>query len=134
MMFVDANAFIARAFRKDGDFATACTGFQRLARDGTPLLTTGLVIAEVLNYTRKRSPVFFTVQVADGIFQFPRLTIHRPELDDESAAMRLMQEYADQDFSFTDCVSFAVMRKLGLKKAFTFDRDFSVAGFEIWPS
>lgn len=34
------------------------------------------------------------------------------------------------DFSFTDCVSFALMERLGFKRVATFDRHFSKAGFK----
>lgn len=61
------------------------------------------------------------------------LTILRPDVSDESAALDLFRKFADQKVSFTDCVSFALMRRHRLKKAFTFDRHFAGAGFEVWP-
>jgi predicted nucleic acid-binding protein len=45
----------------------------------------------------------------------------------------LFEQFADQPFSFTDCLSFAVMKHSGLSRAFTFDNHFRVAGFEVWP-
>ena len=35
------------------------------------------------------------------------------------------------DLSFTDCVSFAVMKRLGIGRAAAFDRHFSRAGFKM---
>jgi predicted nucleic acid-binding protein len=35
--------------------------------------------------------------------------------------------------SFTDCLAFALMRRDGIRKAFSFDRHFVAAGFELWP-
>ena len=45
------------------------------------------------------------------------------------AALVLLERFDDQDFSFTDATSFAVMRRLGIAVAFTFDDDFMRAGF-----
>ena len=42
-----------------------------------------------------------------------------------------MRKYADQQISFTDCVSFAMMRRLGIGAAFAFDRHFRDAGFQM---
>jgi len=35
--------------------------------------------------------------------------------------------------SFTDCVSFSLMRRYKLSRVFTFDRHFAAAGFTVWP-
>jgi uncharacterized protein len=42
-----------------------------------------------------------------------------------------MRKYADQGVSFTDCVSFAIMRRHKIRTAFTFDRHFKLAGFNV---
>jgi predicted nucleic acid-binding protein len=45
------------------------------------------------------------------------------------AAARFFQRHADKEWSFTDCVSFTVMRELRIRDAFTTDRHFTQAGF-----
>ena len=42
-----------------------------------------------------------------------------------------MPKYADQRVTFTDCVSFAIMRRRRIRTAFTFDRHFEARGFEV---
>jgi predicted nucleic acid-binding protein len=42
----------------------------------------------------------------------------------------LFQRRYDKDWSLTDCISFVVMQKRGITKAFTTDHHFEQAGFE----
>jgi uncharacterized protein len=41
----------------------------------------------------------------------------------------LFRKHADKVWSFTDCVSFALMHELRLRDAFTTDHHFKQAGF-----
>jgi predicted nucleic acid-binding protein len=54
------------------------------------------------------------------------------EQTDELEALTAFERYAGQEVSFTDCVSFVLMRKHGSRKAFSYDRHFALAGFEFW--
>jgi predicted nucleic acid-binding protein len=53
----------------------------------------------------------------------------RPSDLDEQAALDLVFRYTDKSSSLTDAISFAVMERLGVSVAFTFDRDFERYGF-----
>ncbi|HHY37789.1 MAG TPA: hypothetical protein GX507_02560 [Clostridia bacterium] len=55
-----------------------------------------------------------------------------PALADK--AWQYLEKYADHNFSFTDCTSFAVCETLRLKEAFCFDLHFSVAGLSVVPA
>jgi hypothetical protein len=55
-----------------------------------------------------------------------RIFVHQ---ETEARACRLLRQHADQDFSFVDATSFAVMRAERIRHAFAFDRHFSTAGF-----
>jgi predicted nucleic acid-binding protein len=57
----------------------------------------------------------------------------RPEADIEMDAIRWLERFDDQALSFTDCLSFAVMRNAGITRAFTFDGHFRIVGFTTWP-
>jgi predicted nucleic acid-binding protein len=43
-----------------------------------------------------------------------------------------MERYADQQVSYTDCISFRLMRDHRIDTVFTFDRHFELAGFRRW--
>ena len=45
-----------------------------------------------------------------------------------------MLKYKDQDFSYADAVSFAVMRERDIDRVFAFDHRFLIAGFTLIPT
>ena len=53
--------------------------------------------------------------------------------DDETEARRILEKYRDQALSFHDSLCAAVMKRQGIYKVFTFDKDFWVLGFEVVP-
>jgi len=61
------------------------------------------------------------------------MEILRPTEDDEMKALAYFEKFADQGVGFTDCISFALMRRHRIKRVFTFDRHFALAGFEAVP-
>ena len=53
--------------------------------------------------------------------------------EDENAAWELFCKRPDHTYSFTDCTSFVIMRRLGIKTAAALDDDFASEGFESLP-
>jgi predicted nucleic acid-binding protein len=55
------------------------------------------------------------------------------EIDKEiyKEAWQVYSTYLDKDWSLTDCMSFVVMREKGITEAFTTDKHFEQAGFNI---
>ena len=50
------------------------------------------------------------------------------------AAWKRFKELRLPMVSFTDCTSFEVMDKYGIREAFTFDADFAKAGYRVLPN
>lgn len=53
--------------------------------------------------------------------------------EDERTAWSIFQDRPDQEYSFTDCTSFASMRRLKLTTAIALDSDFRKEGFTCLP-
>lgn len=53
--------------------------------------------------------------------------------EDHRGAVQALLAAGRRELSLVDCTSFLVMRRLGLKSAFTFDDDFVDQGFEVLP-
>ncbi len=50
---------------------------------------------------------------------------------DEQQAQAIILRYDDKNFSYTDATSFAVMERLRIGPAFTFDHNFAQYGIEM---
>ena len=134
MIFVDTGAFLARYLAGDQYHDAAVRAWKRLERSSGVLFTSSFVVDETLTLLARRATYAFAAARADALYGSRILSILRPDAADEATAVELFRKFADQRVSFTDCVSFALMRRHRLKKAFTFDRHFADAGFEIWPA
>jgi len=134
VVYLDTGPLLARHLARDQYHQQATAGWQRLASSRTQLFSSNFVIDEMVTLLSLRADCAFAVQRARNLFVSPRLTILRPDEPDEVEALALMEKYADQKVSFTDCISFVLMRKRRIRRVFTFDRHFQLAGFEIWDS
>jgi predicted nucleic acid-binding protein len=94
---------------------------------------TDYVIAETLTLMLARLGHRKTVTFGEWLLNAPQVQQVRPDVDLWNEAWHLFKEYDDKDFSFTDCTSFAVMRREHLADAFTFDHHFTQMGFRLWP-
>lgn len=130
-MFVDAGPFIGLYVERDQYHDRAVAAWALRQANTSDLVTTNFVLAETLNLIGKSRPAVATADAGLAIYR--RITIVPVEESDVIGALHWMRQYADQRFSFVDCTSFVLMRRLGLKRAFTFDHHFAVAGFHVWP-
>jgi uncharacterized protein len=64
------------------------------------------------------------VEMAELIMHNPLITLHRVGVDDEDSALKILKDFTDKDFSYTDATSFAFMKRLGIETAFAFDDHF----------
>ena len=96
-------------------------------------VTSNFVLNETITLLGRWVGYDFAAARARALLTSGSLEILRPGPDDEFAAVELFEKYSDQKASFTDCISFALMRKGGIDRAFSFDRHFRAAGFKPWP-
>ena len=133
MIFIDTGAFVARHLLRDQHHATAVAGWEQLTRRGWRCLTTSFVLDETITLLARRAGGSFAAERARAMLGSERLTVVRPSADVELAALDLLEKFHDKDFSFTDCVSFVMMRKLGIEQVAAFDDDFRREGFTSLP-
>ncbi len=129
-VFVDSSAFFAVASARDADHARARRVHARIVAEGWRLVTTTYVVAELhalaLGRLDPRSALALIERVEQG-----NVVVVRVSEDDWRQAWDILRRYDDKDFSFTDALSFAVMERLGIREAFSFDRHFLQYGFHL---
>ncbi len=133
MIFVDTGPFLARHVAQDQFHAKAIRAWKAAARSEAALFTSSFVLDETFTLLGRRTSYAFAADRAEAMLASRVLTVLRPDARDEAAALALFRKLADQEVSFTDCISFALMRRHRIPRAFTFDRHFEAAGFTVWP-
>jgi predicted nucleic acid-binding protein len=131
-LFVDSSAWIALRSRRDQHHAEADRLFRDALARRIPLLTTSLVIAETHRLTLFRAGVQPARRFLELLDESPSVTIHFPAADHHTAARGWLERLGPRPVTYTDAVSFAVMRATGCDHVLAFDQDFVAAGFTLW--
>jgi len=131
-LFVDTGAFLAKEIAADQHHRRATDLWDTLKDQGTQLFSSQHVLDETATLLARRTTYAWAADWGRDVLAagFRWLTADENDL---SAAFVQMRKYADQGVSFTDCVSFVLMRKERLRYVFGFDRHFEAAGFQVWP-
>lgn len=129
-ILVDTGAFAALAVRDDTHHQRAMLAVQHLATRRSRLITTNFVVAETHALVLARAGRDLARRVLSHIEQAVEEIVRVGEAD-EQRARTIIDLYDDKDFTLTDATSFAVMERLGIVDAFTFDRHFLQFGFLV---
>ena len=133
MIFIDTGAFLARYLLKDQHHRRAVAIWEKLGSNRENCVTSNFVLDETFTLLGRRAEYGFAVQRAKNIYASQALTICRPDREDEIRALQFFSKYADQQVSFTDCISFVLMKRRKINRVFSFDRHFELAGFHLIP-
>ena len=133
MIFVDTGAFLARYLTRDQHHAAARAAWDELAAGSSRMHSSNFVLDETFTLLGRWAGHDFAADRAEALLTSTTLLILRPDGDDELDALDLFRKLGDQRVSFTDCISFVLMRRHAIGRAFGFDRHFAHAGFELWP-
>lgn len=132
-VFLDTSFILALEDADDQYHKEAIAFWRAFQKRPQPLVTTSYVFDETITLVRKRLDYDQARSVAKRLRFSPSVTLVHIREEDFEAGWEWFERYHDKRFSFTDCVSFAVMKRFKLKAALTFDKHFSQAGFERKP-
>jgi len=121
-LFIDTGGFYSLVSSESESHKLAGEIMQAAAQQKRRAVTTDYIIDETATLLRARG---LSILLAE----FFRLTVEWTDPDRFSAARKFMLKHLDQQFSFTDCVSFVVMKELRLTDALATDNHFRIAGF-----
>lgn len=123
-LFVDTSVFFAAADEADSNHVQAA----RIVMAGEALVTSDHVVVESWLIMRSR----LGRPAADRFLSEVRRGAARMEMivpGDFDVASAIADQFPDQDFSIVDRTSFAVMQRLGILRAASFDDDFAIFRF-----
>ena len=132
-LFVDTSAWYALAVRRDPDHRALSAALQQQIQRGTAIVTTNLVVAETHALLMRRTSRDTALAFVRHVDRMPNVVVRSTRALEARAVVDWLERYADQEFSFTDAVSFAVMAERAITDALTLDRHFATAGFRMRP-
>jgi len=128
-IFVDTSAWIALVDKDDSHHKEAASSYPSLLKNHRNLITSNFVIAETYIIILNELGHKLAIDFLEKIKASPRILKIYSNEDIEAEAEPILVKYSDQDFSYTDAVSFVIMKRQKIRKAFSFDKHFVIAGF-----
>ncbi|MCL5075747.1 MAG: PIN domain-containing protein [Chloroflexi bacterium] len=129
-VFIDTSAYFALADDDDTNYHRAQAILTQLANQCSPLFTTTFVVAKTHTLLLARLNQHIATKFLKEIENSSTTVVH-PTLLDLKQARATVYKYADKNFSFTDAISFAVMERMNISYALSFDRHFAQYGFHL---
>ncbi len=129
-IWIDTSFLYALFARADINHTNAESIWKQILSKGITGVISNLILAELGTLLAYR---FGHSTAASRIGMVLDSTIIRRvyvDSDIESGALAWWRTFGDQSFSFPDCVSFEIMRRTGMRRALSYDKDFGIAGFE----
>lgn len=131
---LDSSALIAILDPRERSHTEVRECLELLGRRRDALYVSTFVIAETHRrllykpHVGRGKALEFLKDIFDGSYN-----IVRPTSEDEKRAFTLLERFSDQDVTFTDASSMAIMLRMGLRKVLTLDWHFTLLGFQTVP-
>ena len=133
MIFVDTGAWVAIADKNDQYSKEASHQYRSLILKKERLITSNLVLVETYNLLSQTLGASATIKFGNILPSTNLIRIETITEIDWDRGWKILEKYDDKKFSFTDCTSFALMERLKIKTAFSFDVHFIQYGFTKIP-
>ena len=124
---MDTSYYVARIMPRDQWHKAAV----RAVRSGMNFFTSSLVVNESISLLQARGHVSAALDFLGRIRHSEGIQIVYADPALQSEAWDVFGEWAGSGANAVDCVSFAIMKRMGIRKAFTFDHHFRAPGFDI---
>ena len=131
-VFVDTSAYYALVDDRDPNHARARTTLASLLSDDVQLLTHEYVVVETTALVQRRLGLEVLRRFVDDLLPIVEVAWVDESLHGE--AREALLAAGRRNVSLVDWTSFLVMRRHGVRRAFTFDPDFGAEGFETLPA
>ena len=130
-VFVDSGAWIALAAARDPLHGRAREQWDRLQSAGAKLHTSVPVVIETFTFLDRNANRDVALAWKQSLYKLGTVKILPCELHDLEQSWEYFRRADLHKLSAVDATSFAIMRRLRIRLAYTFDHHFVVVGFRI---
>ncbi len=128
-IFIDSSGFYAMLASDDDGHAAAAKIVAAAQKRKRGFVTTDYVLDETATLLKARRKPHLAVQLFDRLDRSQACRIEWTDSERFHEVRSYFVKHADQEWSFTDCLSFRVMAQFRLREALTKDSHFEHAGF-----
>jgi uncharacterized protein len=126
MIFVDTSVWYAAHVVEDGNHSRSRALF---LNSSSEFVTTDYIVDELLTLLIARNQRDVAVRIGSSFWSERFCKLIWVTEEDVHAGWNVFLSFTDKTWSFTDCVSYAVMKRLGIQEAIALDDDFRQFGF-----
>jgi uncharacterized protein len=130
-VFVDSGAWIALAAARDPLHGRAREQWDRLQSAGAKLHTSVPVVIETFTFLDRNANRDVALAWKQSLYKLGTVEILPCELHDLEQSWEYFRRADLHKLSAVDATNFAIMRRLRIRLAYTFDHHFVVVGFRI---
>jgi len=130
-VFVDSGAWIALAASRDPLHGRAREQWDELRSAGTKLHTSVPVVIETFTFLDRNANRDVALAWKQSLYRQGSVKILACELRDLDQSWDYFKRSDLHKLSAVDATSFAIMKRLRIRCAFTFDHHFAVVGFRM---
>lgn len=127
--FLDTSYLLALELKSDQNHEAAVNHWQDVINNLPLFVTTSYVFDETVTYFNSRQLHAKAVQVGNNLLTSQSVNFVHVDEALFRDGWSYFQQHQDKEYSLTDCISFIVMKQMGIQTAFTFDKHFAQAGF-----
>lgn len=131
IIFIDTSAFLAILNKDDTNHPTAKNLWNDLLYSENIIISNNYVLVESFALIQRRLGI-----EAVRVFQediLPLINIEWINAETHKSGVSAMLTASKRNLSLVDCVSFEIMRALGIKTVFAFDPHFAEQGYRCIP-
>jgi len=129
--FIDTSGFLSILDADDESHPRAKAKWEDLISKGATLVCSNYILVETFALIQHHIGMEAVRAFQEDIV--PLITIEWVNEPIHQTGVMSMLAADKKRLSLTDCISFNMMRRLGIKSAFAFDRHFKEQGFECVP-
>jgi uncharacterized protein len=130
-LFVDTSAFYALLDADDANHGKSASAWRKMMASDQSVATTNYVLVETFALIQSRLGLKAVREFQQDVV--PVLDVEFVTLETHRLGISALLAASRRGLSLVDCVSFEVMRELGMKSVFAFDGHFQEYGFTTIP-